>query len=112
MRPEHAEFDPVATPALLAADSLTTFGWIAAAVVLSVAGGYVVAWMRRWMRAAEPAATFTLHDLRAMRADGRISEAEYEVLRRGVIRSASVDAPGPDSGGLEEGGSRRDAGGA
>lgn len=97
-------------PALLGTNiTVSTGAWIAVAIVLALAGGFVVTWIRRWARNCEPVATFTLQDLRDMRAEGQISKDEFELLRRRIIRSAAVDLPGPDLNGAPPGGGGRAA---
>ena len=75
--------------------------WVMLAAVLALGGGYVVVAVKRWVQREEPPETFTLQDLREMRARHDITEQEYATLRAELLdrvagASPSSPADGPD----------------
>jgi len=78
---------------------------VAAGALAVVVVILILARLVRRRNAADEAGVFTLQDLRQMRADGQISEAEYERLRAAVLGGAGV---GP----VRPAGAEADAGGA
>lgn len=89
------EADPAILVRGLAQASATgVLVWVGALALVVVAGGFALVWVRRRSvgpGAGEPGAPFELHQLRAMRAAGRISEEEFASLRRAALREAGVD---------------------
>lgn len=57
-------------------------------VVLAVGGYVAVRIFRRRLGKSEPTETFTLQDLRALRSQGQLSDAEYERLRTMLVGQA------------------------
>ncbi len=92
---------------------LTIFVWFAIAALAAVGGIYLLKAVRKWAQREERAATFTIQDLRDMRARGQISEQEFAAMRAALLaqldvsRPASSPAsrPGGDGGPSEDDGS-------
>ncbi|MFH1748193.1 MAG: SHOCT domain-containing protein [Planctomycetota bacterium] len=76
---------------------LTTGLWIMLAAILGIGGVSVVMAVRRWSRREEASTAFTLQELREMRAQGEISEAEYATLRDALLGQAAVDSTPTDT---------------
>jgi hypothetical protein len=81
---------PVIVARIDTTDYLTVFLWFAAAGLLTLAGFYAVAAVRKWALRRDAVATFTLQDLRDMRTRGEISDREFATLRAQLL--AQVDA--------------------
>jgi hypothetical protein len=79
------------TPALVlaaipgAGELLTMFLWFAAAALAAVCGLYLAVAVRRWAQSEKPVGSFTLQDLRELRARGEISEQEFAALRTALL---------------------------
>ena len=74
------------------ADSLTMALLAMFAAVAGIGGVYLAVRVRRWSRREEPCKTFTLQDLREMRARDEINDQEFQALRAEIIsRAAQVD---------------------
>ena len=70
--------------------------WIMLAAILGIGGVSVAVAVRRWSRREEPSTAFTLQDLREMRAQGEISEAEYATLRAALLGQVAADSAPTD----------------
>jgi uncharacterized membrane protein len=58
------------------------------ALVAGIGGIYAAMKVRRWAQQQEPSESFTLQDLREMRARNDISEEEFQVLKAEVLGRA------------------------
>ena len=68
-----------------AGDVLGIFIWFIVAAVLVLCGYYVAVAVRRWVQRDETVATFTIQDLRDMRARGQISDQEFAAMRTALL---------------------------
>ena len=66
-------------------DFLAIFVWFGVAAVLGLTGYYIVVAIRRWIQRDEEVATFTIQDLRDMRARGQISDQEFAAMRAALL---------------------------
>jgi len=68
------------------------------AVVLVIVGALLIRSIRRWYLDTERSATessgFSLHELRELRAEGRITQEEYDAARLIIIGSSATKAAG------------------
>lgn len=62
--------------------------------LLAVGGLGCALWIKRWMRSEQRAESFTLQDLREMRARGEISPREFETLKAEIINSVATEPGG------------------
>lgn len=89
-------------------DGIFSIGvWLMAAVMVAIGGIYVARRVRGWAAKSEQVGNFSLQELREMRRSGRISKAEFDVLKRQIIYEAAVEPPlnnPDDQGGRDEGG--------
>lgn len=89
-------------------DGIFSIGvWLMAAVMVAIGGIYAARRVRGWAAKSENVHNFSLQELRDMRQSGRISKAEFEVLKRQVVRQAAAEPPlsdPDDEGGRNEGG--------
>ena len=76
-----------------ASELLTIFAWFAIVALAAVGGIYLVMAVRRWAQHEQRAATFTIQDLREMRARGDISDQEFAAMRSAIL--AELDTPRP-----------------
>ncbi len=76
-----------------AAELLTIFVWFAIAALAAVGGIYLLMVVRKWAQREQRPATFTIQDLRDMRARGDISEQEFAAMRAALL--AQLDVPRP-----------------
>ncbi len=67
------------------ADLVSVFLWFAVVAVASLAGFYLVVALRRWMQREARVESFTLQDLRDMRARGDISDQEFSAMRSAML---------------------------
>jgi hypothetical protein len=78
---------------------LTVFIWFAGAAVLALGGFYVVRAVRRWIVQEDAPETFTIQDLREMRARGDITDPEFAAMRAKLLAQLDLsasDAAPPD----------------
>lgn len=68
-----------------AGDFLSIFIWFVIAAILVLCGYYVAVAVRRWVQRDETVATFTIQDLRDMRARGQISDQEFAAMRTALL---------------------------
>ncbi len=66
------------------------------AAIVGIAGIYVAMSVRRWSRREQSPDSFTLQELREMRARQQISEQEFQALRAEILGRASAET-GPNS---------------
>ena len=67
-------------------DIQATIVWVGAILLALIIGGYIlIRVVRARIRATQATETFTLNDLRALRASGQLSDAEYERMRAMLI---------------------------
>ena len=89
-------------------DGIFSIGvWLMAAVIVAIGGIYVARRVRGWAAKSQHVHNFSLQELREMRQSGRISKAEFDMLKRQVIHGATVAPPlsdPEDEGGRNEGG--------
>jgi uncharacterized membrane protein len=83
---------------------LTTSAWFVAATLAAFVGLYLVRRAaRRWAQRDDRAASFTMQDLRDMRARGEITEQEFAAMRATLVGQLDASrpkaAPHPRSGG-------------
>lgn len=79
------------------ADLVGVFLWFAVVAVASLAGFYLVVALRRWMQRETRVESFTLQDLRDMRARGDISDQEFSAMRAAMLAQQDFrDARAPD----------------
>lgn len=76
---------------------LTLFLWFAAAAFVAVGGLYVAMAIRKWSQREEPVETFTIQDLRDMRACGQITDQEFAVMRAALISGLQAEPPAGSS---------------
>jgi uncharacterized membrane protein len=102
---------PVPTARLIAAatpgtgELLTIFAWFVIVALAAVGGIYLVMVVRRWTQREQRTATFTIQDLRDMRARGDISEPEFVAMRATILTQLDVPRPtasSPPPGGDED----------
>jgi hypothetical protein len=67
--------------------------WIMLAASLAIAGAYLALAIKRWTQRDEPAETFTLQDLRDMRARDQITDREFDTLRAELLGRAGAAHP-------------------
>ena len=67
--------------------------WLMAAVMVAIGGIYVARRVRGWTAKSEKVDNFSLQELREMRQSGRISQAEFDVLKRQIIHEAAAQPP-------------------
>lgn len=72
------------------ADLVGVFLWFAVVAVASLAGFYLVAALRRWMQREARIESFTLQDLRDMRARGDISDHEFSAMRAALLAQQDI----------------------
>ena len=88
-------------------DGIFSIGvWLMAAVMVAIGGIYVARRVRGWAAKSQKVNNFSLQELREMRQSGRISKAEFNMLKRQVIYEAAVAPPlsdPDDEGGRNEG---------
>ncbi len=89
-------------------DGILSIGvWLMAAVMVAIGGMYVARRVRGWAAKSEHVDNFSLQELRDMRQSGRISKAEFDVLKRQVIHEAAakpaLNIPDDEGGRKEEG---------
>jgi uncharacterized protein (DUF58 family) len=71
--------------------------WVMLAAALALAGGYLVAAVRRRLHHELPTQPFTLQELREMRGREQITEREFQALRAALLgRAAAGPPPEPD----------------
>lgn len=96
---------PFADPAALVAvtsganDILVIFVWFTVAAVLGLGGYYIVVAVRRWVQREESIGTFTIQDLRDMRARGQINDQEFAAMRSALLAQLDLHDTG-DAGQL------------
>ena len=81
--------------------------WLMAAVMVAIGGIYVARRVRGWAAKSEQVDNFSLQELREMRQSGRISKAEFDMLKRQILCEAAVKPPlhnRDDEGARDEGG--------
>jgi hypothetical protein len=100
--------DPLLMADLAQASPTRVLAWVAAMIVLIIVGGIVAMWLRRsylddWGSGASAAtnATLSLHDLRRLHAQGRLSDEEFESLKGAAVRAHAGASPAPDLGRLQ-----------
>ncbi len=76
-------------------DVLSVFVWFGVAAAAALAGFYAALAIRRWAQRDEPAATFTIQDLREMRARGEITEHEFHAMRAALLARMEADQTDP-----------------
>ena len=75
-------------------DGLLSIGvWLMAAVMVAIGGIYVARRVRGWAAKSQHVHNFSLQELREMQQSGRISKAEFDMLKRRVIYGAAVEPP-------------------
>ncbi len=77
---------------------LPIFLMVSAMTILAVAGLYTAAAVRRWTQRERSTETFSLDDLRTMRASGEITEAEFKAMRATLLSQMAAtlgDIPAP-----------------
>ncbi len=77
---------------------LPIFLTVSAVTVFAVAGLYTAAAVRRWAQGERSTKTFSLEDLRTMRASGEITETEFKALRAALLAQMAAtlgDIPAP-----------------
>lgn len=78
---------------------VNVFVWFAVAAIASVGGYYLVVAVRRWTQREVQVETFTLQDLRDMRARGDISAQEFSAMRAALLaRHTSHEEAAPPRG--------------
>lgn len=93
---------PAATLATTAGQVVkdTTDIWYAVGLlfIVTIIGGVIIAQVARRLRKPETLdAAFTLHDLRVLKGQGKINEAEYERMKATLLDAfAKTDTPGTD----------------
>ena len=99
----HDRFVVWVMPASAGFEGIFSIGaWLMAAVMVAIGGIYVARRVRGWAAKTQPVDNFSLQELREMRQSGRISEAEFEVLKRQVVREAAAE-PALDNSDDEDG---------
>ncbi len=79
---------------------LSVFLWSVLAACVAVAGFYAAAAVRRWAQRSQSTGSFTLQDLREMRARGQITEQEFAAMRAAMLARFDVTSTvGPPSSG-------------
>ena len=66
--------------------------WLMAAVVVGIGGLYAARRIRRWTGKSESTKSFTLHELRELHRTGKVSDAEFDLLKRAAVRGAADGA--------------------
>ncbi len=69
--------------------TVSIFVWLLILVVLIVAGFVLVAWVTRRLKASDDSSSggFTLSDLRELRRQGKMTEAEFERAKIAMLAS-------------------------
>jgi uncharacterized membrane protein len=80
------------------ADALGLALLVMLVAVAGMGGAYAALRVRRWSRQEERRESFTLQELREMRARGEINEQEFLALRGQVLNRAGTASPhnGPE----------------
>ncbi len=71
---------------------------VAGLAILATIALFVVRAVRRWTRDTPSSETFTMQDLRTMRASGQISEAEFQSMRALILGRYAANSDDADSG--------------
>lgn len=74
-------------------DVLPAIGWLAFTIAAIFAGLIVVFAVRRWASHEVKTDTFTIQDLREMRARGEISEQEFQSMRAALLAELDIGLP-------------------
>ncbi len=78
------------------------FVWFVLATAAALAGFYLVIAVRRWAQKDERVTTFTLQDLREMRARGQITESEFAAMRATLLAQLDPELANESSPAEEE----------
>lgn len=85
---------------------LTIFAWFAIAALAALGGIYLLLAVRKWTQREQRTITFTIQDLRDMRARGEITEQEFAAMRATLLAQLDVPhsagAPAPRPGADEK----------
>lgn len=74
------------TPAQASQDTLTLWTAIAMLFAATIVGAIIIACVARWFkRSQDSQAVFTLHELRTLHADGRLTDDEFNRMKQTML---------------------------